>query len=100
MTDSEKKDKIAAVNELLENAEASCSILGGAWDGSEPEDFAEAILGVSTDIPAIIYGTERVIKCFMDKNDWDYETAREWFEYNTLRAAPYEKFPPIFVEEV
>ena len=31
----------------------------------------------------------KLIDCFMKANDWSYEEAEEWIEYNVERALPY-----------
>lgn len=64
----------------------------------DPRDqFDKCIIGITYDGEKAIYDTEKVIETFMSVNEWDYETALEWFEYNTLRSLPYYEDAPIFI---
>jgi len=68
--------------------------------GSDPTEFAEAIIGVtfSMNKPHVVYDYEKTLKVFMRNNKWTQEEAIEWFDYNVERGLPYYKNPPIFVE--
>ena len=59
--------------------------------GSEDERkaYLPAIIGVAKDNSHIAYSGEKLVRCFMDKNDWDWGEAEEWIEYNVERALPY-----------
>lgn len=50
--------------------------------------YDSALIGVSHDGRAI-YDYEKMIEWLMDEEDWSYEEAAEWVDYNTIRALPY-----------
>ena len=50
--------------------------------------FVKAITGI-TDSEQLIYDYDLMILAAMEEQDWDYESAVEWIEYNTLRTIPY-----------
>ena len=56
----------------------------------EPREFLDqAIIGMSRQhgSPAILlYDPEKVVEGFMAANDWSYETALEWADFNTFCA--------------
>ena len=47
-----------------------------------------ALIGVSHD-GRTIYDYEKMIEWLMNEEDWSYEEAVEWVDYNTIRALPY-----------
>ena len=62
------------------------------------EDFDKCIIGVNHNNTRAIYNVDKVIETFMDLNDWDFDEAIEWFDYNTLRSLPYYEDSPIFIK--
>ena len=49
----------------------------------------EAIIGFghqSSTAPVIIYDYDKCIEIFMRDNDWDYEDAMEWMQFNVIGA--------------
>ena len=54
----------------------------------ENPSFVKAITGI-TDSEQLIYDYDLMILAAMEEQDWDYEGAVEWIEYNTIRALPY-----------
>ena len=50
--------------------------------------YDDALVGVSEDGRAI-YDYDKMIKWLMEEEDWNYEEAAEWVDYNTIRALPY-----------
>lgn len=60
----------------------------------DPVDLDAAVIG-HTDEGRVIYDYEKLVKAFMDTDGMTDEEAREWIDYNTLRALPYagEKAP-------
>lgn len=97
MTKKEKSARIAVIDTWADENGYEVIMLGSK---AERVDFAPAIIGVTEQpYPAVVYSAEKIVICFMQINKWSYEEAREWFEYNTLRALPYEKYPPIIVDE-
>jgi hypothetical protein len=51
-----------------------------SYDGS--------IIGVTTD-GRVVYDYDKMVEELMQDEDWSYEDAVEWIEYNTIRALPY-----------
>lgn len=49
------------------------------------EEFDKCVVGVLYDDDLAVYDTELVLETFMRINEWSYEEALEWFEYNVLR---------------
>jgi hypothetical protein len=47
-----------------------------------------AIIGVTTD-DRVVYDYNKMIEELMQDEEWSYEDAVEWIEYNTIRALPY-----------
>ena len=59
----------------------------------------EAIVGMSeSSNPIFIYSTELCISVMMRDNEWDYETALEFLDYNTFNTY-YGDYSPTFVCE-
>lgn len=54
----------------------------------EDYDYASAFIGVTEDGRAV-YEYGKMVEWLMAEEGWDYETAAEWIDYNTLRALPY-----------
>ena len=51
-------------------------------------DYASACIGVTDDGRAV-YEYDKMVDYLMSKEDWTYEAAVEWIDYNTIRALPY-----------
>lgn len=66
----------------------------------EKYDYADALIGISADGRAV-YSYEKMINFLIKKENFSYEDAVEWIDYNTLRALPYfgDKAPVIVTEE-
>lgn len=61
-----------------------------------------AIIGIgmrSGEDDILVYSFEKSIKEFMKCNDWTYEEALEWMDYNVL-GAYVGKTTPIFVRNI
>ena len=66
----------------------------------EDYDYADAFIGMSHDGRAV-YSYDRMVEWLMLKENWSYEDAIEWIDYNTIRALPYfEPGAPIVVYDV
>lgn len=64
------------------------------------EHLDKCIVGIVYGEERLIYDTESVLETFMETNNWEYEEALEWFEYNTIRALPYMgENAPIFLSK-
>lgn len=51
-----------------------------SYDGS--------IIGVTTD-DRVVYDYNKMIEELMQDEEWSYDDAVEWIDYNTIRALPY-----------
>jgi hypothetical protein len=51
-----------------------------SYDGS--------IIGVTTD-DRVVYSYDKMVEELMQDEEWSYEEAAEWIDYNTIRALPY-----------
>ena len=51
-----------------------------SYDGS--------IIGVTTD-GRVVYDFDKMVEELIQDEEWSYEDAVEWIEYNTIRALPY-----------
>lgn len=51
-----------------------------SYDGS--------IIGVTTD-DRVVYSYDKMVEGLMQDEEWSYEDAVEWIDYNTIRALPY-----------
>ena len=56
---------------------------------NDREAFYPAIISLAKDNSHVAYSRERLVACFRKANDWSYEEAEEWIEYNIERALPY-----------
>ena len=58
-------------------------------DALMADGFDEAIIGVASRInlgPLVCYDRHKCIQILMDREDWDYDEAEEFFEFNTARV--------------
>lgn len=68
--------------------------------GDKPEQYQDAIVGITYDGNHIIYSVEKFTECLM-KEDMTDEEAADWISYNTARAIPYMgEFAPILMNEI
>lgn len=57
--------------------------------------FVKAITGISSS-GQLIYDYNLMIPAAMEEENWNFEDATEWIEYNTIRSIPYMgDFQPI-----
>ena len=71
----------------------------GGYALFEPEHYDEGIIGV-TENGNVIYSYELLAESLMLHDDWSYEDAIEWLDYNTIRTIPYMgEFQPIILME-
>lgn len=50
--------------------------------------YDNAIVGVTTD-GRVVYDYDKMIEELMQDEEWSYEDAAEWIDYNTIRSLPY-----------
>lgn len=68
--------------------------------GDTPEQYADAIVGVTYDGNHIIYSAEKFAECLV-KEGMSHEEAADWVSYNTQRAIAYMgEFAPILMNEI
>ena len=65
----------------------------------EPQQcFNNAIIKVEDN--KIVYCYDLIVENLMSFYEWDYNSALEWIEYNTIRSLPYMgKYAPIIIEK-
>jgi len=69
--------------------------------GENPEEFADAIIGVTNDPhAAVVYRSDLVITALKDNNKLTWEEAQEWYDYNIVRSLLYldKDTAPIIIE--
>jgi hypothetical protein len=99
LTAKHNENIIAAIDEMADDECEEVILLG---ERDERVDFAPAILGVTRHPHlAVVYSAKAVIQCLMQINDWDNETAEEWYDYNIIRSISYMgDRAPVFVEDI
>ena len=68
--------------------------------GDKPEQYADAIVGLTYDGNHIIYSVEKFTECLM-KEGMTHEEAEDWVGYNTARSLDYlnSEYKPILMNE-
>ena len=68
--------------------------------GDKPEQYADAIVGITYDGNNVIYSVEKFAECLV-KEGMSHEEAADWISYNTARAIPYMgEHAPILMNEM
>lgn len=68
--------------------------------GDKPEQYKDAIVGLSNDDNHVIYSYNKFRDCLV-KEGMTSEEAEDWISYNTLRALPYMgKYAPILMYDI
>ena len=68
--------------------------------GDKPEQYKDAIVGLSQDDNHIIYSYSRFKECLM-KEGMSEEDADEWISFNTIRSIPYMgEYAPILMSDI
>ena len=78
----------------FEDLPEDLTLLGS--EGAEADDFMDCMIGViyGADVSdRVCYDMEKVIERLMKRNDWNYEDAREYFDFNILGAYVGESSP-------
>lgn len=57
--------------------------------GDTPEQYVDAIVGVTYDSNHVIYDVDKFINLMVVQDGMTYEEAEDWVSYNTARAIPY-----------
>ena len=68
--------------------------------GDKPEQYSDAIVGLTYDGNHIIYSVEKFTECLMEEGMTE-EDATEWISYNTARSLDYlnSEYKPILMNE-
>ena len=61
------------------------------------DGFDEAIMGIDSKSGRVIYSVEKMINLLRERDDMDYEDAREYLDFNTIGAYVGE-MTPIYME--
>ena len=61
--------------------------------------YDDSIIGVTTD-GRVVYSYEKMIEELAVEEGLTREEARDWIEYNTIKALPYIENAPVIVEEI
>lgn len=72
---------MSAEEKLLENGYEGVKFLADY-------SYDDALIGVTENNRAV-YDYEKMVIWLMETEDWTYEEAAEWVDYNTIRALPY-----------
>lgn len=69
--------------------------------GDKPEQYADAIIGITYDGDHVVYSVEKFMEC-LKKEDMNDEEAADWISYNTARSLDYldSKYKPILMNEL
>ena len=57
--------------------------------GDKPEQYQDAIVGITYDNNHVIYDVDRFINLMMVQDGMTYEEAEDWVSYNTQRSIEY-----------
>ena len=82
-------DELTSINEEL------------IYLGDKPEQYKDAIVGITYDGNHIIYSVEKFTECLM-KEGMSIEDAEDWISYNTARGIEYLNSPysPILMNSI
>lgn len=103
MTYEQRCEIIDWIDEVSSNRDENFYLIGSE---DEANALASAIVGVvEVGHGAVVYSRNRLIRAFMEYNDWSEEDAIDWYEYNTVRSLEYLQndkevtCPPVIVSE-
>lgn len=103
MTYEQRCEIIDWIDEVSSNRGENFYLIGSE---DEANALASAIVGiVEIGHGAVVYSRNRLIRAFMEYNDWSEEDAIDWYEYNTVRSLEYLQndkeviCPPVIVSE-
>lgn len=92
---------IDAIDGWADENEYHITLLGTSKDRHL---YADAIVGtVETPYPAVVYLRSKVIRAIQKMGCGSYESAEEFYDYNTVRALPYipeKEGRPVLVDDV
>ena len=69
--------------------------------GDRPEQYQDAIVGLTYDGNHVVYSVEKFAECLM-KEGMSHEEAEDWISYNTARSLDYlnSEYKPILMNEI
>ena len=94
MEQQEKQETSTCIDELTSINEDLVYL------GDKPEQYADAIVGITYDGNHVVYSTEAFQECLV-KEGMTPEEAADWISYNTARSIPFMgEFAPILMNEI
>ena len=94
MEQQEKQETSTCIDELTSINEDLVYL------GDKPEQYADAIVGITYDGNHVVYSTEAFQECLV-KEGMTPEEAADWISYNTARSLPYMgEHAPILMNEL
>ena len=94
MEQQEKQETSTCIDELTSINEELIYL------GDKPEQYKDAIVGITYDGKHVIYSVEKFAECLM-KEGMSHEEAEDWISYNTARTIPYMgEYAPILMNEI
>lgn len=94
MEQQEKQETSTCIDELTSINEELIYL------GDKPEQYKDAIVGITYDGNHVIYSVEKFAECLM-KEGMSHEEAEDWISYNTARSIPYMgDYAPILMNEI
>ena len=68
--------------------------------GDKPDQYADAIIGITYDGDHVVYSVEKFSECLV-REGMTPEEAADWISYNTARSLPYMgEHAPILMNEI
>jgi hypothetical protein len=64
------------------------------------DGFDRALIGVSYDTGAAIYDYDLMVAILCDRDGMDSDEAREYIDYNVIRALPYYDPAPVVMHAI
>jgi len=69
--------------------------------GDKPEQYKDAIVGITYDGNHIVYSVEKFVECLVNEG-MTHEESLDWISYNTARSLDYlnSEYKPILMNEI
>jgi hypothetical protein len=102
ISDERRTEIMEELQCMLDNMEVKVKLLG--TDKDDQRNYADAIVGVTLHPKVqVVYLRSKVLEESARANDWTYQEAVEWYDFNTVRSLDYEKpedNPPLLVDDI
>lgn len=94
MEQQEKQETSTCIDELTSINEELIYL------GDKPEQYKDAIVGITYDGNHVIYSVEKLVECLVNEG-MSYVEAADWISYNTARSLLYMgEYAPILMNEM